>query len=424
MDASELLYKDEIADADYQRTWSEAMDKGPYANPSSYKKCAVLLLCWEENSDDLDTKEEVNRLKLTFEEKFRYAVQIEYIDNRIDTKLQVQVNKKVANFVADHDAPHTLLIVYYAGHGGPGIIHGHLKLFGQISINDKVGRTESDSLVWNNTEILLLDAHADVLEIMDCCNAGTLGLTRGEQRIRKFEYIAATKAMGTTPRSGPSSFTSGLIHALGKLVEEKRRFTTLELRDEIMQAPNFTRGQEPQLSERDKHSNADRIMLHPLLEEGSCSHKLPREISRTPIAEQRTATLHFDFAGKPSLKQIKSLGEGLNKVFESHGNLGVNGVRLGSIKQYKIDRIVKTWKELTWPDQHATGKRQHSSIDDGVSNGLLNPSTIGILTPSSMSPSSPGEHHYVAEGDIAIGSTDQIVSIQQSQDHYKKRKLS
>lgn len=130
MDASDLPYIDETADADYQRTWSEAMEKGPYSNPSSYEKCAVLLLCWEENSDDLDTKEEVNRLKSIFEEKFRYDVQIQYIDNRIKKKLQVQVNRKVADFVENHDGPHTLLIVYYAGHGKPGSIYGHLALFG------------------------------------------------------------------------------------------------------------------------------------------------------------------------------------------------------------------------------------------------------------------------------------------------------
>lgn len=231
--------------------------------------------------------------------------------------------------------------------------------------------------------------------------------------------------MGNTPRSGPRSFTSGLIHALGKLVEEKHRFTTLELRKEIMQAPNFPQGQEPQLSERVKHCHVDRIMLHPLLEEGPCSHKFPREISRTSIAEQLTVTLHFDFADKPSIKQIKTLGEELNKVFESHGNLGVNGVRWGGIYQHKIlGPIVNHWKKRTWSDQHATEKRQHSSIDDGVSNNLLNPSTGGILTPTSTSPSSPRKHHFVAEGDITIGSTDQNVSIQQSQGHCKRRKLS
>ena len=123
-------FNDERADADYQRTWTEVMEKGPYKNPSSYKKCAVLLLCWEGNSDDLETKDEVDRLKLIFEEKFRYTVQVKHIDNHSLKRLQVHVNAKVAQFVDDFDGPHTLLIVYYAGHGKPGKALGDLNMFG------------------------------------------------------------------------------------------------------------------------------------------------------------------------------------------------------------------------------------------------------------------------------------------------------
>ena len=35
-----------------------------------------------------------------------------------------------ANFVGDYDGPNTLFIVYYAGHGKPGKIHGDLEMFG------------------------------------------------------------------------------------------------------------------------------------------------------------------------------------------------------------------------------------------------------------------------------------------------------
>ena len=121
---------DETADADYQRAWSEVMEKGPYKNPSSYTNCAVLLLCWEEHSNDLDTEKEVNDLKLLFETKFKYVVERKYIDNRSPKRLQVQANAIVTDFINTYDGPHTLLIVYYAGHGKPGEKHGDLVCFG------------------------------------------------------------------------------------------------------------------------------------------------------------------------------------------------------------------------------------------------------------------------------------------------------
>lgn len=112
--------------------WSKIMDDGPYKNPSTYRKVEALFLCWAKNSDDLATKEEVNRLKSVFEGRFHYHVQVEQLDNFIEQKLQVRINSIVAVFVEKHDAPNTLLIVYYAGHGRPGTSYGSLELFGSV----------------------------------------------------------------------------------------------------------------------------------------------------------------------------------------------------------------------------------------------------------------------------------------------------
>ena len=124
------LREDEIQDAEYQVLWNITMDQGKYNHPSAYEKVMVLLLCWAQDSNDLGTTKEVNDLKLVFEERFRYHTTTEYLDNNKQQKLQVQLNSKVAAFVGANDGPNTLLIVYYAGHGKPGKIHGDLEMFG------------------------------------------------------------------------------------------------------------------------------------------------------------------------------------------------------------------------------------------------------------------------------------------------------
>lgn len=173
----------EIEDSKYQIAWTEVMGKGNYKNPSTYKKVEVLLLHWEKHSNDLEIEPEVTRLKSVFEKKFKYNCRIEYLDNYDEKRLQLQLNSKVADFAYNHDAPNTLFIVYYAGHGKPGSAEGLLELHGfvdkcvvyiarslakvgrQTSPNDKKKRL--DRLVWNKTEELLRPAAADVLEIFD-----------------------------------------------------------------------------------------------------------------------------------------------------------------------------------------------------------------------------------------------------------------
>ena len=185
-DVSTVNYEsqNEKENSDLQLLWSSIMDEGNYANSSTYTKVEVLLLCWAESCNDITTEDEVNQLKTTFEEKFYYNTHIEYLDTTMEGRLQVRVNKIVADFVADHDGPNTLLIVYYAGHGRPGENYGDLELMGsvqdgncgsqllnlcrQITANAPQNQHKRlGDLVWNKTEKLLLPAEADVLEIFD-----------------------------------------------------------------------------------------------------------------------------------------------------------------------------------------------------------------------------------------------------------------
>ena len=129
------LHGDEFQDAEYKVHWNITMDNGNYNHPSKYDQVAVLLLCWEQSCNDLKTTDEVNDLKSVFEKRFRYHTTTEFLDNDKQQKLQVQLNGIIAAFVNTHDGPNTLLIVYYAGHGKPGEVHGDLEMFGQVEIS-------------------------------------------------------------------------------------------------------------------------------------------------------------------------------------------------------------------------------------------------------------------------------------------------
>lgn len=139
-DSSTVDYEseDEKEDSELQLLWSRVMDEGQYKTSSTYTKVEVLLLCWEHSCSDMATKDEIDDLKKTFENRFNYHAEIKYLD--ITTRLQVHVNAIVATFVKDHDGPNTLLIVYYAGHGKPGSEYGDLELFGFVTPRNSISR--------------------------------------------------------------------------------------------------------------------------------------------------------------------------------------------------------------------------------------------------------------------------------------------
>ena len=123
----------EVHDSQYQVRWSEIMDKGNYQDPITYTNIVALLFCWEDHCNDMETKDEVDRLRAVLEDDFNYKTQTEYLDSR--PGLQLRVNAKVAVFVEANDGPNTLLIVYYAGHGRPGSYPGSLILTGSVGTN-------------------------------------------------------------------------------------------------------------------------------------------------------------------------------------------------------------------------------------------------------------------------------------------------
>ncbi|KAL8773579.1 MAG: hypothetical protein Q9209_001684 [Squamulea sp. 1 TL-2023] len=92
----------------HQMLWTNVMAEGKYQNDPFYEQVEVLLLCWA--VCDMDTEGEVEDLKSVFINDFGYGATKAYLDARSKTKLQVQVNARVAKFVEDYDGSGIVLV--------------------------------------------------------------------------------------------------------------------------------------------------------------------------------------------------------------------------------------------------------------------------------------------------------------------------
>lgn len=201
---------------------------------------------------------------------------------------------------------------------------------------------------------------------------------------RLFEFLAACGAIASTKPPGQDSFTSALIYALEKLVEERPdgRFTTIDLLRVIQdRAPHFPKDQIPLISDRQKHTLGGRIVLHPLQEEGPISQAAPE--GGDP-AKRHTVTLHLDFSDKPAKVGIEDLGFELNKFFERH-RLGLNRIRWGGMqrRQATVARtFARAVSRFLATKEQPRKKRERSVSIGNLSEGRLSP--IPPFTPASM----------------------------------------
>lgn len=213
--------------------------------------------------------------------------------------------------------------------------------------------------------------------------------------------------MATTPVPGQDSFTSALIYALEALVEEKGRFTTVELLRKIKKdAPNFPKDQIPVLSDRKDDVQAGRIMLQPLqkIQEGGSRAGLSLDSDTNLHALKRqTVTLHIDFSNKPSHTDIEILGQQLNQIFERYYNLGVNGVRWGGIKQSPGFRAMGSFLASLKRRRASTGQQQPTSDIDSLE---LQQAQVDPFLPtpyaSSSNGDSPGPTDFAATNQIGV----------------------
>ena len=130
-----------------QLVWDQKMQEGKqYTSTKCYKEVHVLMLSWDPQSDDLKVKKEMERLGTVFQEDYNFEVHPAYLKNNTNKLPRNQAQKYVSDFVYDYDSPHTLLVVYFGGHGTPGDHGGELQLHGNV---DQV-KAHRNGIIWNH----------------------------------------------------------------------------------------------------------------------------------------------------------------------------------------------------------------------------------------------------------------------------------
>ncbi|RMJ16568.1 hypothetical protein CDV36_003721 [Fusarium kuroshium] len=188
-----------MADADLVQSFNSGIQPGLHI---PYTQVHVLLIHWDVN-DLQGVEEEVQRLRDVFQAKYNYNSVIFRIPT--DKSCRIRLNKEILGFVENQSQRDGLIIVYYAGHCGPGD-HGQAEW---AAFEDQ----KQPKLSWNEGQQLLFSAPGDVLLILDCCNASLIALGSKDEGSR-FELIAASAKDGRTPVPGTKSFTTTLTKLL------------------------------------------------------------------------------------------------------------------------------------------------------------------------------------------------------------------
>ncbi|KAK3677510.1 hypothetical protein LTR78_002360 [Recurvomyces mirabilis] len=319
--------------------WQECMGYTPRTR--RYDKTAVQLLYWEDRYDDLKVKEEIDKLRSVLDDTYGFKVKeeklVEASPNGERTPQQ-QVTLCLSKFVYEEGCHRGLLIIYYGGHGIPGE-QGDVRWVGKLrppqsgTNDDRVSNNEHlerNSIVWSQVEPIISNSAADVLLILDCCEAGRLVHPKRRTARSFFEFLGACSQGETTRAPGEESFTAALTSALRELSKRDRAFSTFELWQLIMEHPNFPGDEQtPVLIERRPGEHI--VISHKGVGPGSAQKaRKDRETSAKPFQDffdlrfhysvpikpnhlEQTASYlkdHFD-SGDGGWRQIEFLGQGL-----------------------------------------------------------------------------------------------------------------
>lgn len=142
----------------------------------------------------------------------------------IATSFQLQGSQHLSSFVSTYDGAHTLLIIYYAGHG-----HSSATASGSIALCEKSTCSKAENVPvdirWHEVDRPLSATSSNVLMIFDCSHAELLCRSAQASRLSQkgmCQYLAACGSEQVTMRAGKPSFTSATIWALQKLSGEYR----------------------------------------------------------------------------------------------------------------------------------------------------------------------------------------------------------
>ena len=145
---------------------------------------------------------------------------------------------------------------------------------------------------------------------------------RRTNSLRSFEFLGATSSDSLTRCPGEKSFTSALIWALKKLVEEKERFTSSELSRRITSAPKFPRDQVPVLFER-SGSSLERIILAPLPDAAKIPDIKPELPADT--SQQYLLRLNYVFTRPPTKAEVVRFAKSSRKTW-IHNNMPLDRI--------------------------------------------------------------------------------------------------
>lgn len=215
----------EKAAAEMQNWWDAAMVKN--FNAHSYDRVAVLIIKWIDRLDDLKLSPEAKELSDLFRNKFNYNVETVALNDG-GRKPQHQLNAHLTNFVAEHDGPNSLLIVYYTGHAEYLEFDKYLEICASATESHKGYNYRAN---WNQAEEVLHrdDVEGHVLTIMDTCFSSNLQMSVKDDarmatankgaRISELWAASAINQTTSSPARG-TSFTRVFIETLEKLLLE------------------------------------------------------------------------------------------------------------------------------------------------------------------------------------------------------------
>jgi hypothetical protein len=272
-----------------------------------------------------------------FDDRFVYSTEV--LELNVSKKPQLQLNAAIVNFIAEHDGPNKLMIVYYTGHGTFNEREKILTLSAYgfyLSMrtlpNLSASTTDSQALrrfmippranftdAEENLRASYIDA--DVLTIIDSCFSSNIQKS-GVEDDRTYELLSACGLDMTTSSPGPNSFTRALIDSLKELLDECRdgSFTTFNLQQRInlhkarRDTPSFLWNR---LQHHERHIRLARLRDN----RARCTRAL--------LCHPINAYLNLRLALKdPALSrdQIEKLTKDLASVFNGRGKLAVRRI--------------------------------------------------------------------------------------------------
>lgn len=173
---------------------------------SRYTSVTVLLLYWEKRDEILEgVQEEVYKLQKLFTNFFGFNVEIWELP--CDGSVKIELSHKLLDF-SEHAEEGELLILYYGGHASNDA--------GSCTWQAGVG---DHSVEWNNLAQILTNNNADVLFILDCCQAvSAVAAFSGQQARHGANWLLASS--GIDKAAAPvkrTDFTRLMIKTLKEL---------------------------------------------------------------------------------------------------------------------------------------------------------------------------------------------------------------